>query len=318
MKNIENLRLLGDEAYSREDYKEAFKYYTQVIEVDINDYERKFRRILSSAWIASLNDCKKINGSVSQIANYCKKVSEDTKLTLEEQEDRILSAFNAISEQMSNMYNGSYEIHISIDGTTIASSYLRFMEHLQFAIEKTLELISVQENFVSRYPNLHFNIEMDCISAQIFLNRYPTTYIDTFRGSEIFHSLSEIGRQKFHKMEQSVLVYSIKYLPNSYNQLTSKSASATQDKQMTQTSTEGCYIATSVYGSYDCPQVLVLRRYRDDSLSTSWQGLIFIKVYYAVSPLIVKVLGNHAWFNRICKVKLDKIVFRLQNRDFGK
>ena len=29
---------------------------------------------------------------------------------------------------------------------------------------------------------------------------------------------------------------------------------------------EGCYIATCVYGSYDCPQVWVLRRFCDETL----------------------------------------------------
>ena len=28
-------------------------------------------------------------------------------------------------------------------------------------------------------------------------------------------------------------------------------------------SSGGCYVATAVYGSYDCPQVWTLRRYRD-------------------------------------------------------
>jgi len=36
-----------------------------------------------------------------------------------------------------------------------------------------------------------------------------------------------------------------------------------------QESTSGCYIATSVYGSYDCPQVWTLRRYRDYNLSNT-------------------------------------------------
>ena len=30
-----------------------------------------------------------------------------------------------------------------------------------------------------------------------------------------------------------------------------------------ETSSGGCYVATAVYGSYDCPEVWVLRRYRD-------------------------------------------------------
>lgn len=35
-------------------------------------------------------------------------------------------------------------------------------------------------------------------------------------------------------------------------------------------STEGCYIATMAYGSYDHPQVMILRRYRDDILKKNY------------------------------------------------
>jgi len=75
----------------------------------------------------------------------------------------------------------------------------------------------------------------------------------------------------------------------------------------------GCYIATCVYGSYDCPEVCTLRRYRDSELSSSWFGRRFIRFYYVVSPKIVKLLGDKMWFNRLCKPVLDNIVRALQN-----
>ncbi|NLX93020.1 MAG: hypothetical protein GXZ02_03995, partial [Clostridiales bacterium] len=40
--------------------------------------------------------------------------------------------------------------------------------------------------------------------------------------------------------------------------------------------TGGCYVATAVYGSYDCPQVWTLRRYRDYTLAETWYGRAFI------------------------------------------
>ncbi|MCM1500838.1 MAG: hypothetical protein NC124_20460, partial [Clostridium sp.] len=49
---------------------------------------------------------------------------------------------------------------------------------------------------------------------------------------------------------------------------------------------EGCYIATAVYGGYDHPKVMVLRRYRDEILKKSFWGRVFIKVYYSVSPCL--------------------------------
>ncbi len=76
----------------------------------------------------------------------------------------------------------------------------------------------------------------------------------------------------------------------------------------------GCYVATCVYGSYDCPQVWTLRRYRDDTLASTWYGRAFIHTYYAVSPTLVKWFGNTAWFRKLWKGKLDRMVARLQSR----
>ena len=76
----------------------------------------------------------------------------------------------------------------------------------------------------------------------------------------------------------------------------------------------GCYVATCVYGSYDCPQVWILRRYRDNILASTWYGRVFIRTYYAISPTIVKWFGNTQWFKNHWKSRLDKMVSNLQTR----
>jgi len=76
---------------------------------------------------------------------------------------------------------------------------------------------------------------------------------------------------------------------------------------------KGCYVATCAYGSYDCPEVWTLRRFRDDNLSKLWFGKLFIRIYYAISPKIVELFGNQKWFNKICKPVIDKLVITLQN-----
>ena len=77
--------------------------------------------------------------------------------------------------------------------------------------------------------------------------------------------------------------------------------------------TKGCYIASCVYGSYDCPQVWTLRRYRDNTLASTWYGRAFIHIYYAISPTIVKWFGNTQWFKNLWKNKLDKMVSNLKS-----
>lgn len=76
----------------------------------------------------------------------------------------------------------------------------------------------------------------------------------------------------------------------------------------------GCYVATAVYGSYDCPEVWTLRRYRDDVLATTWYGKVFIRTYYAVSPTLVKWFGHTESFKKLWKNKLDYLVKYLQNK----
>lgn len=73
----------------------------------------------------------------------------------------------------------------------------------------------------------------------------------------------------------------------------------------------GCYVATAVYGSYDCPEVWTLRRYRDNVLAESLSGRMFIRFYYAVSPTAVKLFGSRNWFKDSLKPLLDHFVAKL-------
>jgi len=78
----------------------------------------------------------------------------------------------------------------------------------------------------------------------------------------------------------------------------------------------GCYVATAVYGSYDCPEVWTLRRYRDNELAKNLFGRAFIHTYYAISPTIVRYFGDKKWFKNMWRGKLDRMVKHLQARGF--
>ena len=79
---------------------------------------------------------------------------------------------------------------------------------------------------------------------------------------------------------------------------------------------QGCYVATCVYGSYDCAPVWTLRRFRDEKLEKSLLGRAFIRLYYAVSPAIVRWFGKSKWFNGIFRPLLDVFVSRLNNAGY--
>ena len=88
------------------------------------------------------------------------------------------------------------------------------------------------------------------------------------------------------------------------------------NKTLEQPKKSGCYVATAVYGSYDCPEVWTLRRFRDYNLATTFFGRLFIMLYYAISPTLVKWFGDTKWFKRMWKSALDKMVEKLEQKGY--
>lgn len=72
--------------------------------------------------------------------------------------------------------------------------------------------------------------------------------------------------------------------------------------------TGACYIATAVYGSYEAPEVLRLRKYRDHVLLQTALGRSFVNVYYYLSPPIADWLRNATPVNRAVRSILDRFV----------
>lgn len=69
-----------------------------------------------------------------------------------------------------------------------------------------------------------------------------------------------------------------------------------------------CYIATMAYGDYDHPKVMMLRKYRDETLVNTILGRCFIKIYYATSPYMVVLLKDQKQMNNLIRHGLDKLI----------
>ena len=57
--------------------------------------------------------------------------------------------------------------------------------------------------------------------------------------------------------------------------------------------TGACFVATACYGNYDAPEVVVLRRFRDNYLLQRHWGKLFVKFYYRVSPPMARFIASH-------------------------
>lgn len=82
-------------------------------------------------------------------------------------------------------------------------------------------------------------------------------------------------------------------------------------------SSGGCYLATAVYGSYDCPEVWTLRRFRDYRLAKTAIGRLFIRAYYAASPAFIKRFGSAEWFNMVFRAPLTLLVRACRRRGYS-
>lgn len=142
------------------------------------------------------------------------------------------------------------------------------------------------------------------VLEELFLDKYGTIAANAWEDAikihiRFFDKISTLGSNK-----KKMISYSekIKKYNLSYNLPEFK------------TKDGGCYVATAVYGSYNCPQVWTLRRFRDNTLDATWYGRAFIKTYYAISPTLVRWFGETSWFKDFWRKPLDKLVASLRNK----
>lgn len=121
------------------------------------------------------------------------------------------------------------------------------------------------------------------------------------------------GDWKFNAIGQGTTDGWIAEVAARYGYVAQSSNTSSASSSSTSSSSGGCYVATAVYGSYDCPEVWTLRRYRDYTLAQTWYGRAFIRTYYAVSPTIVKWFGKTEWFKKMWRGKLDRMVKNLNS-----
>jgi len=76
-----------------------------------------------------------------------------------------------------------------------------------------------------------------------------------------------------------------------------------------------CFIATMVYKDVDAPEVLILRRFRDEKLNPYFMGKLVVSIYYFTSPFFVRLLHRNNFIKNLLKSVLDKIVIAIIERN---
>lgn len=281
---LANLYELARRAKNNNNSSNAQNYYEQILVKDPSSWEANFYAV----YYQSMN-CKiaEIGVAASRITN-CEKtvfklIKENVKNTTEQK-----IATTEVAKKL-----------ISIS-SMLFTSYKNFYDDIN---------IQIKERYVQEYANncwlctqIAYNAGDNIIST--FGDTFGSIAAECWKLAVKEHNILN-GVFDDKKEHASVI--------NSYNEKIKKYDSTYQPPKTNMSRESGCFIATAIYGSYNCPQVWILRRYRDYSLSKTWYGRLFINSYYAISPTIVKHFGKRKWFVNIFKNKLDNIIVKLNS-----
>ena len=105
-------------------------------------------------------------------------------------------------------------------------------------------------------------------------------------------------------------VFTVHIVPGRMTLTEDVSSKYEENIQRAKQESSGCYVATACYGSYDCTQVLTFRQYRDEFLSQTLAGRMFIKTYYALSPSFAKWLENKHRINAFIRENFLELIYK--------
>lgn len=166
-------------------------------------------------------------------------------------------------------------------------------------------------NLANNVVNFCASIPKDCAEKhddiQDLIVKFTFGYLKYFE-----LDMSEIGQN--HRIPKEYVDKMMGRLRSLRSCLPDEKQAIVDDMKIPKPKSGRCYIATAVYGSYDCPAVWTLRRFRDLYLAQYKVGRIFIKSYYAVSPYIVKLFGKNSIFISLCRIPLE-ILVKLLNKN---
>lgn len=68
----------------------------------------------------------------------------------------------------------------------------------------------------------------------------------------------------------------------------------------TQSADRRCFIASHLYGVND-PRTEALRQFRDTRLMPHWFGRVFVRIYYALSPVVVQACERSSKLDSVAR-----------------
>lgn len=313
--DVDNLIELAKNALEINNEKDTLKYCEKALEINVKSAEAWFikmqgEKIRVMKAPINIENAKSVE-AMSVAGNNSIKYENET-----DREKRTYAVHKFYLESV-KAFLSSLKISIEYDNVDAIRRLADINKGNALATDQMFLLgITTQEMFVTNLidnisteefsENEDFqNILVECINLDVeFRDRYRDRTLMYSSGPN--NQAVATMKSKYDKL--------LALLPKAKQDEVFEWTLVGSDESVSSESTSGCYVATGVYGSYDCPEVWTLRRFRDYTLDATWYGRLFIKCYYAISPTIVKWFGETKWFKTFWKIYLDKMVFNLNNK----
>lgn len=311
--NIENLLILAKNAEETGDYSEARDYYTRVLENQPNNCDALVGKGVCSLYGSDLNDIKsdELIGYISKAIDY---KMEEQNISDEEIDKFIVDSIEALYKAATIVFQASQSYYNKY--WKLENSAPEYWDRLSKVIKIFLYVIgyaepkNIQQTEAGKFCYVEgMKFVVICCVEMCKQRQYvsgiinPGQLLEAEEKSEI--KLNQHVHQTYMDLYDSMCT-KIKEIEPDYQ----PEEEINRNKEVK----GACYIATCVYGSYDCPQVWTLRRFRDYTLDETWYGRLFIKCYYTISPTLVKWFGRTKWFRSFWKSKLDRMVAGLNDK----
>lgn len=311
-KKIENLYMLARQAKESDDAENAEKYYDLIKQEDPNSWEACFYNVY---FRAAQTRIMYIQSAAYSIKNCLETVFRLIKNS-PESEDEKKSHVSEVALRVGLIC----ALLVRSSKSTLVNSWSNTRNSIKYACDYAERALAAADalfecgDLTERdYPADEPMIMIACKLWESGIDIWKTAYALYDDHAARYSAMKNSYVAKLQKYQSEYLFTEPQYsgFPDQYRIVVGKNANSDFRASSSSSSSEGCYIATAVYGSYDCPQVWTLRRFRDYTLAETWYGRAFIRTYYAISPALVKWFGQTEWFKKMWKGKLDRMVANL-------
>jgi hypothetical protein len=287
----------------------ADKLADEILQCGI-DYYKKFRDSDTTDPGSESMNCLKLAKSIAVGAIVVQRCNENIEGLQEwindkperEKQKRILSDFDRLKNIIDEFDRKS---------DTIANAKL-LINSARTSLSNIKSVLGANDEL---YLGLSSRIASDAQNMVVAeVNNIQSVISNTYDNVRKLSALLLLKEKVNEAWEVTTMIGNMDLVPefrSRYN--TNKSSLSNLRSQLSQfgasrPSSGGCYIATLVYGSYEHPQVIVLRGFRDNVLNKYTAGRKFITFYYKHSPNWVEKMKDKETLNKAIRIILNAII----------